>query len=185
MRTIRRNFLAPAGLQRLKNRAVFAVDRQDLAPRSAASCVTSGPAMTSVSLLARATVFPASSAAQVLRKPGAADDGGQHDVDFGRRRDLLEPLLADQHLGAFGEAVPSEVVGRPLRRWQRSSEGEIAGLVRPARSSRRWAERAMARSRPSLAAITSSALVPMLPVEPRTAMLRAGVEVEAAFITVS
>ena len=42
-----------------------------LAPRRAASSVTSGPPTTSVSLLARATVLPASRAAQVPCSPAA------------------------------------------------------------------------------------------------------------------
>ena len=46
-------------------------------PRDRASSMTSGPATTSVSLLARATVLPASSAAQVPRRPTAPDDRAQ------------------------------------------------------------------------------------------------------------
>ena len=44
--------------------------------------------MTSVSLFARATVFLASSAAQVLSQAGAADDGRQHHVDVALAGDL-------------------------------------------------------------------------------------------------
>ena len=57
------------GPQALRERGVLAVDRDDLA--GAASRVTSGPPMISDSLLASASVRPASSAASVGRSPTA------------------------------------------------------------------------------------------------------------------
>ena len=96
-------------------------------------------------------------------QPGAADDAGQHDVDFFGGRDLLEARWPTTSSVPMRQAVPAKAVGRPLRRWRSPSAAGIDGPGSPAASSRRWADSATARSRPSLAAITSKALVPMLP----------------------
>ena len=62
--------------------------------------MTSGPAMTSVSLLATATVLPASRAAQVPARPGRADDGGDDDVHLGVAGHAGDAVGAGQEFGA-------------------------------------------------------------------------------------
>ena len=160
MRTIRAHLLAPAGLQRLKNRAVLAVDRQDLARRaSAASRVTRPPAITSVSLFARATVFLASSAAQVLRKPGAADDRRPARRRPRSRAATCARAVRAQSAAPCPAAAPIQsnrsaavFVGGNTQR------GRNCRACSTSRSSLPCADRATACSRPSLAAITSNAL---------------------------
>ena len=164
------DLLPPAGLQGLEDGAVLAIDRQDAGLFVAASRVTSGPATTRLSLLAKATVLPASRAAQVPCRPAL-------------------PTMADttmstsgsaHHAGnASGPTSNSVSWGRPDQSCRAAAAGSVAtiqrGLTARACSSSsarlRWAVRATARSRPSEAAITSSVLRPMLPVEPRMATL--------------
>ena len=68
-----------------------------------------------------------------------------------------------------GSADQSKSLGRRFVGGHDPARPEIAGPAPAVDPSFRWAESATARNRPSLAAITSNALVPMLPVEPNTA----------------
>ena len=178
------DFFSAAGLQRLENRAMLAVDRKDHGAALGSQLGDELPAHHKRFFIRQGDGFLGSESGPGAAQAGATNDAGQNDVDFFRRGDLLESFLADHHLGAFREIGP---------RMRRAAASSVATIQRgrnwracaTSSSRRRWAERAMACRRPSLAAITSSALVPMLPVEPRTATLRVGDEFEGAIITVS
>ena len=137
-------------------------------PRARASSMTSGPATTSVSLLARATILPASSAAQVPRRPTAPtialktrsvsrvlnhpDDAVQARQDL----DARAAQLAFDQRSQLGIGQRDE--SRPMR----------DGLLEPSSSSGQWALKPHALSRaPPSCSITLMALRPIEPVEPR------------------
>ena len=97
-----------------------------VAPRLFASAMTSGPATTSVSLFASATVLPASSAAQVPSRPAAAHDRRQDAVGRGvghHPRDAIPPL---KNLGRR----PSEPGGHGFDGCRRG-HGDEPGSIRP------------------------------------------------------
>ena len=128
--------------------------------------------MTSVSLFARATVFPASSAAQVPRRPSAADDGRQHDIDFRQPHNLV-PSPIVQSATSFPAARPTSRSGRPPPRpWRRQIAATTAAPAGNSSLRCRCPERATICSWPCELATTSIVLRPMLPVEPRRAILR-------------
>ena len=74
--------------------------------------------MTSVSLFAKATVHPAPGAAQVLRKPGTADNRRQNNVDRFSARASACPLhdaVARRRLARYyGRAMA--IVATPLKK---------------------------------------------------------------------
>ncbi len=71
VRITRRTSLGPPQARAWKIAECSLSTGRIVAPRRRARSITSGPATTSVSLLARATVLPASSAAQVPSSPAA------------------------------------------------------------------------------------------------------------------
>ena len=122
---MRSHLRRPAGTQALKDRTVLAVDRNDLARRSAAARrITSGPATTSVSLLARATRLPAATAAQVLRNPALPTMAVTTKSTSGRADGLFELSRSDEH---FHARRPTTSANRqPDRgRWPRSNAAKV------------------------------------------------------------
>ena len=130
--------------------------------------MTSGPATTSVSLLARADLF-----AGGHRRPGC-------------RASPALPTMAVTTTSTSGRVTARSMASGPrstsmlagsdqvrraaaTHRWQRSRPAEIRELA--VRASRDWhsADNPTAENRPWPAATTSSVLRPMLPVDPNTA----------------
>ena len=106
-----------------------------------------------LSLLASARRLPCSSAARVAGQPGEADDRVEDDVDLGQRRQLGE------HLGGIGTQAGRVERDAELLRLgvqQRRRCGPAASATTSYSS--RWLR------------MTSSAWVPIEPVEPRTAI---------------
>ncbi len=147
-----------------------------VAPDALAALMSSGPAITSDSLFASNRRLPASTAANVLRRPGRADDRGHHVLGFGMGRDFDEPGLPAQHprardacsrepLVQLGDAalvrehgelrLPLDHLLSELRRVLPSRERDHpvldpdAGPARPAcsRRSSRWSPGPQRRSR--------------------------------------
>ena len=87
----------------------------------------------------------------------------------GRRGDLFEPVLADQQLRALRQAGQSKCVGGRVVGGDHPARPELVRLASPADRAADGPTGPRPASRPSLAAITSSVLRPMLPVEPSTA----------------
>ena len=135
------------------------------APVASASAVTSSPPTTSDSLLASATSMPSVSATIVGPRPARADDAVEHEVGL-RLRD--EP---DQALGA-GEHLALRP--RPRRRWRRRRGRSARSGVTPCSiacltSGTCWrpADSPTTSNAPCARLTTSSAWVPIEPVEPR------------------
>ncbi len=164
----RRTSLRAPGLERLEDRRVFAIDRQERRlPRCRASSMTSGPATTSVSLLARATILPASRAAQVPRRPTA-------------------PTIALKTRSVSGSCTILMMPSRPARtstpvpRSSLAASGASSGRATATKRGRCWTAwtaislhrawelRPHALSRaPASCSTTLMALRPIEPVEPR------------------
>ena len=105
--------------------------------------ITSGPAMTSVSLLARATVLPASSAAQVPASPALPTIAATTISTSGELHDLLASLRADEQLRvSCGKRRPIELARPPAVGGHDPPRPELRGLLGTARSNLRWADRA-------------------------------------------
>ena len=79
------DLVAPPAVETLMDGVVLAVDRQDRHARAAPPRVTSAPAITSTSLLARAIVFPASIAASTASSAAGAGRGADHDIGIRMR----------------------------------------------------------------------------------------------------
>ncbi len=138
--------------------------------RSLASRITSGPATTRLSLLANATGLPASSAAQVPCSPAL-------------------PTIAESTMSVSASLTARLIPSPPTN--NSTPQGKSALLILPAFSGSvaiiqrgrcnaacwtsnarlLWAESAYAASSPRELVITSKAFCPMLPVDPRTAIL--------------
>ena len=166
------HLLPPPGLQGLKHGAVFAVDGQDSWRFFAVPArVTSGPPTTRLSLLAKATVLPASKAAQVPRRPALptmAETTMSTSGVGGQPGDSLGP---DEQFDAGRQCRPILPAGR-----RRVGHHDLAraGQPGPAAAAGRCCCGPKAPPPavvPPEAAITSSVLRPMLPVEPNTATL--------------
>ena len=136
----------PVGVaERLEDGIVLAVERQQRAPCRFAAAMTAAPAQTSVSLLARAMVRPASMAAKVGRMPAVPGDGADDEV-AGPPRRLFDGLGA----GRAGDAGPG----------QGGLESRIAAGRRGPRSAARSVTAILARaaaSRPPATAATLKA----------------------------
>ena len=152
-----------------------------LPPVRSASRITSGPAITSVSLLASATVLPASRADQVLRSPAAPT------MAETTRSTSAACTRSSSASGPTASRVPG---GRPDGSTAAAASGSTTTTHR-GRQARACATRAstlrLAASRngtkrPPEAAITSSVLLPMLPVEPSTATPRPAPAAESAAV---
>ena len=130
--------------------------------------MTNGPAITSVSLFARATVLPAAKAAHVLRSPA------------------LPTIAATTTSTAASVANCSSASGPAIQRVsagssdQSASAAAVASATASVRGRRRWAcsskswqfveaAKATAFRAPPEAAMISTVLRPMLPVDPSTA----------------
>ena len=112
-----------------ENGTVFAVDRDDPCPRVGGQAMTSGPATTSVSLLANAMRLPAARAAQVLAQTGTADNG-RHDESISEPGDGFPraPVQFDQDLHSPRQRPPP--VGRPVAVGRHDPAGRTAvGLL--------------------------------------------------------
>ena len=102
-----------AALQRLEDGRMLAIDRAPAARRAClANSMTSGPAMTRVSLLATATVLPASRAAQVPASPAAPT--------------MAETTVSVSRIG--GHAADAVVASASS--WQPSGRSEAEGSTR-------------------------------------------------------
>ena len=135
------------------------------------SCITSGPAMTSVSLFASATRLPASSAAQVLCRPAAPTIAATTVSNFRPCDDFGEILFADQAI-RFLWAASTNLAGWPPRhRSRRFAWAETVCACSNKISVRQRAARTVAVNFPCEAATTSKVLAPIEPVEPSTAIL--------------
>ena len=134
------------------------------APVASASALTSSPPTTSDSLLASARSMPSPSVATVGPRPGRADERVQHEIGAGLDDEPHEPLGAAEHL-PVGPRLRGARRGVARRR-ARSAARRARGPARraPPTSARRTARRARA---PRCARSTSSACVPIEPVEPR------------------
>ena len=145
------------------------------APRSWASRMTSGPATTRLSLLAKATVLPASKAAQVPFETSTSDNRRDHDPDFRVAHDAGDPLGTHEQLDLARAYPTSRGSEAPLGVGYDDPAGPRTAPP-PAPSggeALRWAERATARNAPPEPPITSSVLRPILPVEPSMATFSA------------
>lgn len=133
--------------------------------------VANEPAMTSVSLLAKAMVLPRPRSRPKSLRTGTADDGREDDVDLGTTDRLgqgrYEPVSSVHSLGRADQSTLPAVAGstattkRGRNRVPVPAKAQRWGAAESTVAWRRWPE----------AAITSRALRPMLPVEPKTATL--------------
>ena len=133
--------------------------------------MTSGPAITSVSLLAKATVLPASTAAHVLRRPAAptmAETTRSTSGDRTRSSSASGPMASRVPAGRSATARPAAAAASAtttqLGRQARACSTRACVL--------RLAASRNGTNRPCDAAITSNVLTPTLPVEPSTATFR-------------
>ena len=137
----------------------------------AAAAVTSGPPMIRDSLLARARLCPARSAARVGSQPDRAGHPVEHDV-AGAPGELGGCLGAGEDLGAAAAGSPPR--GQPPaparrqdRRWPRPAR-RTRSPARPAAATfPPPAASPTTRNRPGLRTMTSRAWVPIEPVLPR------------------
>src|SRR5262245_39526450 len=132
-------------------------------PRSATSDITSSPATTSVSLLARATVLPASRAAHVHRIPAAPTTAETTTSTSGdwTRRATSSGRVRNSTPGSNSPGSPS-----PSTSATHSGRNRAAWAKRSSRRDR--ADSPTTSNRSGRPEITSSVLVPIDPVEPRT-----------------
>lgn len=142
------------------------------APVSAARFIISGPAITSDSLFANATRFPESTAAHVAGSPAAPTIAQTTVVISGARirpsklskprchAVLLCPLSAADGAGTSAEEQPKT-----------AHAGRNSDTCRHSRSTLRCAAIPTIRRRSECCRTTSRQLVPIDPVEPRTAMV--------------
>ena len=135
---------------------------------SSASRMTSGPATTRLSLLARATDLPASKAAQVPCRPALPTIAESTMSISG------SPTARAIPSGPASNSTPSGKVDRSIcpafsRSVMMIQRGWNSAACSWSKSTLLWAERTRAHNSPPELAITSSAFRPMLPVEPRTA----------------
>ena len=135
------------------------------APVASASAMTSSPPTTRLSLLASARSMPSPRVATVGPKPGRADQRVEHQVAVGVGDQLHEPLRPGQHRPCSpARAAASGPRARcaPRRSGAPAPAAAPSWMRRPARPPRgrrlRW--------------ITSSAWVPIEPVDPTMTILR-------------
>ena len=155
---------SPLAAQALVDGAVLGVDRDDLGPGGAGgpAAPPGAPAM-SDSLLASASRRPASRAASVTASPAKPTTPLTATSATAAMRG--QRLGAGHDLDARGqEPGPARRRG-PRRRWPRRRGGDV-GPGRPAGRPTRLAPRATTSERLGLASTTSSAWVPMDPVDP-------------------
>ena len=100
-----------------------------VAPRSAASRLTKPPAITSVSLFARATVFLGVKRRPGTRQAGAADDRREHDIDFRCRSDFRERIAANEEFRSGGQINPIVLLRQFLVRRDDPPRFKLAGLL--------------------------------------------------------
>ena len=132
--------------------------------------MTSGPPTTRLSLLARATVLPASSGRPGAPQARTADDGRNHDVHLADRPPIGDGLRADQQFYDLGRQTDQSCRAAGCRIGHDDPPGpNCLGLPQQQLRCCDGPTDPRARSVPPDAAITSSVLRPMLPVEPRTA----------------
>ena len=117
------HLVAPPRLHRLEHGAVLAIDRQDAGPGRAGQSMTSGPAMTSVSLLAKATRLPASSAAQVLRSPALPTIAATTMSTSGTLATVRAASGPIEQFGTRGQARPVVLAAAAADRSPRPSAG--------------------------------------------------------------
>ena len=139
------------------------------APVASARALTSSPPTTRLSLLARARSMPSPSVAIVGPSPAEPDQGVQHELAVARGDQLHEALRAAEHLTVRSTPrrrapprprPPARSCSTPCARACSSSGSQLEPAASPTTSS--W----------SLRSITSSAWVPIDPVDPMMAILR-------------
>src|SRR6266496_3011113 len=137
-------------------------------PRAAARAMSSSPANTIDSLLARPTAFPASIAAAVERRPAPPAMAARTRSTSGSAAAAVTPSSPSRISGA---SRPRS--SRSLRAAERSDMATTRGRKRrtcsAARSAFLPAASAVTSKRPGARATTSSACTPIEPVEPRMA----------------
>ena len=140
-------------------------------PFARALSMTRAPAVTSVSLLARATSFPASMAASVGTRPAAPTMADKHEIGGVCRRDAPVAFIAEEDLRPDrGIEHVRRACGRDPRQSRRRSGAESAPPVSFRTPIFFPAARATTSSAPGFFDTTSRALTPIDPVEPRMAI---------------
>src|SRR6185312_15915321 len=139
------------------------------APQRAARPMTSGPATTSVSLLARATVLPASTAAQVACSPAApttADTTTSTSASAANRTAPASPERSCVSRGNFDRSAAANAAASVMT----AIGGRNSRHCFASASHLEFAARPTIFNRSGRCLATSSVLVPIDPVEPSTAI---------------
>ena len=160
-------------VQRLEDRVVLAVDRQQTRRRaSRAARVTSSPATTRTSLLASATCLPASIGRERRLETERADQRRDHEVGLGMGRDRERPFGSDEDAAGVTRHARAQLGGARLV-GDRHQLGRVAPhLLREDRRRCVPPPSDTARKRSGKRSTSASVDTPTEPVEPRSAKER-------------